>query len=227
MESVSRGHGGLMQTWNQDLPGFNAVVLAGGRSSRLGGVAKAGLVYRGQTLLERTLDAVRQAACVAVAGPPGLEPLLRRAPGRCILVREDPPFSGPAAALGAAVEAMLEGSGADGGCRQPWTLVLACDMPEAGSAVEVLLAEASSDPGRSLMARDSSGALQPLAGLYRTGDLARALEEQPGGLENLSMFRLLARVQWREVAVPEGSTTDVDTWADAGKWGISPDSRTA
>ena len=35
-------------------PRFDAIVLAGGRSSRLGGVPKAGLVLDGQTLLERT-----------------------------------------------------------------------------------------------------------------------------------------------------------------------------
>lgn len=37
---------------------LHALILAGGRSSRLGGVAKAGLLIGGQTLLARTLDAV-------------------------------------------------------------------------------------------------------------------------------------------------------------------------
>ncbi|WP_312178585.1 NTP transferase domain-containing protein [Arthrobacter sp.] len=210
----------------EQLPAFNAVVLAGGRSSRLDGVPKAGLLYNGQTLLERTLEAVSHAGCVAVAGPAELEAFLPRE--RSFMVREDPPFSGPAAAVGAALSALYgEGQTADGSRARPWTLVLACDMPASAGAVRALLSEAASDPAQSVMARDSSGALQPLAALYRTADLLRAVNGQPDGLENLSMFRLLARVQWREVAVPEGSTADVDTWADAGKWGIRPGNRTA
>ena len=212
----------------EQLPAFDAVVLAGGRSSRLGGVPKAGLLFDGQTLLARTLDAVRSAGRVAVAGPAELANSLPPAPPRSFLVREDPPFSGPAAAVGAALNALHDAAETAGsGQAPPWTLVLACDMPAVAGAVQTLLAEAARGPGESIMAQDSSGALQPLAALYRTGDLLRAVKERPDGLENLSMFRLLARVQWREVAVPEGSTADVDTWADAGEWGISPGTRTA
>ena len=36
---------------------FDAIILAGGRSSRLGGVPKSGLIYDGATLLERSLQA--------------------------------------------------------------------------------------------------------------------------------------------------------------------------
>ncbi|MCC5783938.1 molybdopterin-guanine dinucleotide biosynthesis protein A, partial [Kocuria sp. CCUG 69068] len=50
-------------------PVFHAVVLAGGRSARLGGRPKAGLRRAGRTLLELTLDAVREAAGVVVVGP--------------------------------------------------------------------------------------------------------------------------------------------------------------
>ncbi|WP_225217502.1 molybdenum cofactor guanylyltransferase [Arthrobacter pullicola] len=214
-----------MERETEQPPAFNAVVLAGGRSSRLGGVPKAGLLFDGQTLLERTLGAVRQARSVAIAGPADLEQFLPAVPQHGFFVREEPAFSGPAAAVGAAVSALYSTDAAHGSA-PPWTMVLACDMPGAAGAVQTLLAEAGRDPGQSVMARDSSGALQPLAALYRTEDLRSAVIQQPGGLENLSMFRLLARVQWREVAVPEGSTADVDTWADAGKWGIRPGNRT-
>lgn len=216
-------------------PAFNAIILAGGRSSRLGGVPKAELRIDGQTLLERTLGTVRQARSVAIAGPAQLEAALHAVPPHCFFVREEPAFAGPAAAVGAAVTA-LYGTDTAGSAEPvpgagdpapPWTLVLACDMPDAGGAVRALLAEAAGEAGQSIMAKDSSGSLQPLAALYRTGDLRTAVGGQPGSLENLSMFRLLARVQWREVAVPEGSTADVDTWADAGKWGIRPGNRTA
>lgn len=216
------------------LPAFNAVILAGGRSSRLGGVPKAELRIDGQTLLERTLGTVRQARSVVIAGPAELEAALPPGPPHCFFVREEPAFAGPAAAVGAAVTALYGSDSAGsaervpgaGGPAQPWTLVLACDMPDVGGAVQALLAEVARDPTQSVMAKDGSGSLQPLAALYRTGDLRTAVGGQPGSLENLSMFRLLARVQWREVAVPEGSTADVDTWADAGKWGIRPGNRT-
>lgn len=220
-----------MEPKTDHLPAFNAVVLAGGRSSRLGGVPKAGLLFDGQTLLDRTLGAVRQAVSVAIAGPAELEDFLPAVPPHCFFVREEPAFSGPAAAVGAAVHALHSTDAAKDSAPQ-WTLVLACDMPGAAGAVQTLLAEASREPGQSVMARDSSGAQQPLAALYRTDELRGAVEwrsalnEWPGGLENLSMFRLLARVQWREVAVPEGSTADVDTWADAAKWGINPGNHT-
>ncbi len=54
---------------------FDAVILAGGRSSRLGGSPKAGLVIGGQTLLERALQAARGALAMVVVGPdPGTLP---------------------------------------------------------------------------------------------------------------------------------------------------------
>jgi choline kinase len=48
---------------------FDAVILAGGRSSRLSGTPKALLRLEGKSLLLRTLEAVRRAQRVAVVGP--------------------------------------------------------------------------------------------------------------------------------------------------------------
>ncbi|MEO5992343.1 MAG: NTP transferase domain-containing protein [Arthrobacter sp.] len=68
---------------------FDAVILAGGRSSRLGGVPKSGLIHDGATLLAGALRSARGAVAVAVVGPdPGPLP---RGVVRC---REDPPFAG-------------------------------------------------------------------------------------------------------------------------------------
>ncbi|MEU4744233.1 NTP transferase domain-containing protein, partial [Actinosynnema sp. NPDC023658] len=50
-------------------PSWAAVVLAGGRGSRLGGVDKASLVVDGRTLLDHVLDAVAAARQVIVVGP--------------------------------------------------------------------------------------------------------------------------------------------------------------
>ncbi|MER5393911.1 NTP transferase domain-containing protein, partial [Saccharopolyspora sp. NPDC002686] len=46
---------------------FAAVVLAGGRARRLGGVDKVLLPVGGRTLLDRTLDAVAEADPLVVA----------------------------------------------------------------------------------------------------------------------------------------------------------------
>lgn len=208
-------------------PAYDAVVLAGGRSSRLGGVPKAELVLGENSLLEITLDAAAGAGEIAVAGPDRLESMLLRHGDNCVRVREDPPFAGPAAAVGAALTVLDQRSAARGRPAPEWILVLACDMPGVARAVPALLAEAARDPRTSLMAVDARGKAQPLAALYRSAELRRCVAARPEGLENLSMFSLLARVQWREVAVPAGSTADVDTWDDAGRWGISPGNRTA
>ncbi|WP_281445310.1 NTP transferase domain-containing protein, partial [Paenarthrobacter nicotinovorans] len=45
---------------------FNAVVLAGGRATRLGGVPKPTLKYDGGTLLSHALKAARAAAATVV-----------------------------------------------------------------------------------------------------------------------------------------------------------------
>lgn len=205
------------------LPSFNAIVLAGGRSSRLGGTSKALLQASGRTLLATTLDAASGALFRAVVGPPELSTTVEAAGAPGLLVREDPPFSGPAAAVAAAWTALAADEDVR---RQPaeWTLVLACDMPFVARAVDALLSAALDGGTQSLLAVDESGRAQPLAALYRTADLGEAIGffDRPAGLENLSMMRLLARVQWRNVAVPPHSTTDIDTWEDARRWSVGP-----
>ena len=216
---------------NGELPCFNAIILAGGRSSRLDGTPKALLQVSGRSLLGVALDAAAAASAVAVAGPESLSAAVAGAGADALLVREDPPFSGPAAAVAAAWTALSALDARIGRPPPGWTLVLACDMPFIGAAVGTLLAAAAADSQgcategeqpRSLMAVDESGRAQPLAALYLTADLGAAVRQhdRPGGLENLSMKRLLARVQRRDVAVPAHSTADIDTWEDARRWSV-------
>lgn len=201
------------------VPAYDALILSGGRSSRLGGEPKALLRAGGRTLLARTVEAAAGAGQVAVVGPAEHLPAAGLAPGQCLSVREDPPYSGPAAAIGAGLDALDRA-----GARAPWLLVLACDMPGIAAAVDALLEAAGSPdgvpPGTSLLAC-AEGRAQPLAGLHDTAALRAAVRGQrgAGGLENLSVFKLLARVQRREVPVPAGSTSDVDTWEDARRAG--------
>ncbi|MFF1882822.1 NTP transferase domain-containing protein [Pseudarthrobacter sp. NPDC058196] len=214
---------------------FDALVLAGGRSSRLGGVPKQSLVLRGRTLLAWTLDAAAGARHTVVVGdlPPssrrpssgtsddaGAAPAL---PPGVLSCREEPAFAGPAAAISAGLAAL---AGHGGGA--PFTLVLACDMPLASQAVAVLRdAVAAAGDGRGAMARSADGRAQPLAAIYNTGELKRSCVALAGrnALVNGSVRALLANLDVQLVAVPAGSTADVDTWGDAAALGIAAGSQ--
>lgn len=205
---------------------FDAIILAGGRSSRLGGVPKSGLVYDGATLLERSLRAAGAAGRTVVVGPdPG------GLPGGVLTCREEPPFAGPAAAIAAGLAALAADHASRHAAAAPYTLVLACDMPRSAGAVRAL-AEALATSGAGTPERDAAdgvmavsadGRKQPLAGFYGTAVLQRSVADAASRdrLENASVFALLARLDVREVRVPPGSTDDVDTWDDAFALGVS------
>jgi len=212
---------------------FDALILAGGRSSRLGGVPKQSLVFRGRTLLERSVAAAAGARHCVVVGDAGSLASPTAASSRLsgepplpglLTCREDPPFAGPAAAIAAGLATL---AGAGGGA--PYTLVLACDMPLSSQAVSVLtkaLTEAAAGHGQStggVMAVSEDGRTQPLVGLYSTIGLKRACGELAGrnALVNGSVRALLANLDVQPVTVPAGSTSDVDTWDDAAALGVS------
>src|SRR6478735_12710826 len=126
---------------------FDAITLAGGRSSRLGGVPKSGLIFDGATLLERSLRAAGAAGLTVVVGPdPG------GLPGGVLTCREEPPFAGPAAAIAAGLAALAADHASRHAAAAPYTLVLACDMPRSAGAVralaEALAASAAGTPDR-------------------------------------------------------------------------------
>ena len=77
---------------------LGAILLAGGRGSRMGGVSKPLLEVGGMTLLDAALRAARDVGAdpIIVVGPPD------DAHAGLTWVREDPPFGGPAAAIMAA-----------------------------------------------------------------------------------------------------------------------------
>ena len=161
-------------------PRFDTVVVAGGRSSRLGGTPKALLPVAGSTLLTRTVDAVLPLGTVVVVGPEDL-PL----PPHVLRVREDPPFSGPAAAGG--------------------------DVHRALAQLRATADRAASDVA-GLIAVTGEGRRENLVVLARTDALCRALEAAP--TENASLRSVWRRLGPQEVTVPAGSTADVDTWED-------------
>jgi molybdopterin-guanine dinucleotide biosynthesis protein A len=197
---------------------FDAVILAGGRSERLGGVPKQGLTYDGETLLRRSIAAAGGARAVVVVGPDPAEN-----PAGTLICREEPPFGGPAAAIAAGLAALEKAFGH----QPPVTLVLACDMPNVGQAVtalrEGLLAAGPATGQDGVVAVSEDGRRQPLVGFYRTAALQRSATglAAQGRLVNGSVRALLASLDVKPVAVPAGSTADVDTWADAATRGVA------
>ncbi|MCH6471436.1 NTP transferase domain-containing protein [Sinomonas terrae] len=213
MESLPPpGVGGLNA--HQKAPAFDAVILAGGRASRLGGYPKPQLVYEGVTLLDRALGAVGGAERVVVVGP------RQHVPRSVGWARESPLFAGPVAALGAGVAALapsIEGRGA------PWVAVLAADLPRAGEAFAPLLAACALEPPADVvLAEDEGGRPQPLLALYRRAPLERALAAlaDDGGLADRPLRHLVARLSVQPLRLKPGLADDVDTWSSAERWGI-------
>jgi molybdopterin-guanine dinucleotide biosynthesis protein A len=196
---------------------FDAVILAGGRSSRLGGVPKQGLTYDGDTLLRRSAAVAGDARAAVVVGPSAAE-----LPEGLLSCREEPVFGGPAAAIGAGLARLA----AVGGDRPPFTLVLACDMPHVELAVAELrkvLGSARAGQPDGYVAVSEDGRRQPLVAFYSTTALQNAVDvlAAGGGLTNASVTALLASLDVQLVAVPAGSTADVDTWDDAAALGVA------
>ena len=180
---------------------WNAVVLAGGRASRLGGIDKSALVYRGSTLLDLALAATASAQTTVVVGGSAQ-------------VAESPRFSGPAAATVAGLDALPRP-------RAPWTAVIAADLPFVGVALPLLLDAAAASPFTGgVIAVDENGRHQPLLAVYSTAALSLAAAESRGSLENLGMMRLVAPIRLLEVRLPAGLCADVDTPEAARALGI-------
>lgn len=181
---------------------WNAVVLAGGRASRLGGVAKPLIEVGGRSMLATAIAAADGAQRVVAVGrvpvPPGV-----------LQTVEDPPYGGPAAALSAGL-ATLDGSA-------PWTLVLASDLPGADQAVPLLLGAAAEEPTTDppvdgICFRDLEGYPQWLLAIYRSSALQRAVDAVE--TRDLSMRQLLAPLTLRFLPGHPDLTGDCDTWAD-------------
>ena len=179
---------------------IDALILAGGRSSRLGGSGKQKLRVDGVSLLDATIQAVRRAGArrVVVIGD-------ERRDG-VVTVREDPAFAGPVAAIAAGRRALGDDCDA--------VLVLACDMPGISSALPPLL-EAFADDG--VIAVDR-GRRQQLAFIAAPAALAEALDRLPTVVD-APVRALLDGLDLTEVAVPDGATDDIDTWDAAARFG--------
>lgn len=184
--------------------GCAAILLAGGRALRMGGIEKPLLEVAGQSLLATARAAAEAIDCdpVLVAAPP-----LEGAAGGMVWVREEPAFSGPAAGIVAALRA-LDASPA-------WTLVLACDLPGAVPAA-ARLREGLEDVPDELDGRCLSlaGRAQWLCGIYRTSALRHAAALLPASGADASVRALVGPLALELLEVGADLAQDVDTWDD-------------
>ena len=188
-------------------PLFGAILLAGGRGSRVGGASKPLFEVGGQTLLARAVAAVARAGArpIVVAAPP-LDASLE-----VDWVAEDPPFGGPVAGIVAALGRR------DLWAPDPeWTFVLACDLPRVDAAVARLASDIPllPDSTEGVCLADASSRPQWLTGAYRTAALRRAAVAVPDAGRDAPVRVLLDDLAIAALAAPNSLTSDVDTWED-------------
>jgi molybdopterin-guanine dinucleotide biosynthesis protein A len=174
---------------------FDAIVLAGGGSTRFGGTDKAQLVLDGVSMLDRVLTATNSATSTVVVGP------VRKTSRPVDWTTEEPPLGGPVAGIAAGLSTGTE----------PIVVLCSCDLPWlTAAAVTRLVAGIGEHDGYGL--RDSDGREQRLAAAYRRTALSGALQAL-GDPRDRAVRHLFAGLDlaWTE---PSRAGDDVDTWAD-------------
>ncbi len=181
---------------------YDAIVLAGGRGSRLGQGSKPEVEVGGRRLLDIALAAARSARRIVVVGDLAV-------PAGVLRTREDPAFGGPVAGLAAGLAALAEPA--------EWMLLLASDLPDAEAAVARLLTATPGNEHDGACLLDADGRQQWLLGCYRTAALAARLAER-GDPPLTAMYRLLGPLNLLGVDPGTASVDDLDTPADAERW---------
>ena len=181
---------------------LDAVVLAGGRARRLGGVEKADVELGGVRLVDRVAAAARAVGAerVVVVGPD------RAASAGAVLVREDPPFSGPLAAVATALPSV----------DAEWTLLLSCDLVHPQLVCRRLeRARRGAGPDAvGFVLRDGDGRAQWLSGVHRTSVLRARIAALGGDVVDRPLKRVFPEKGLRFVDAPTWETADIDSAED-------------
>lgn len=139
-----------------------AIVLAGGRASRMGGVDKPGLVVAGRRMLDTALAALDWCDTVVVVGPHRDD-----LPADVMQTQEHPPGSGPVAGIAAGIAALPRTAS--------HIAVLAADLPMVQPDTIRELARRCEETGRPSFAVDDAGRVQYLIAVWPADELAQRL----------------------------------------------------
>ncbi|WP_019930865.1 NTP transferase domain-containing protein [Nocardia sp. BMG111209] len=175
----------------------DAIVLAGGRATRMGGVDKPGIVVGGRSMLEAAVAATAGCRHTVVVGPyrPDLPAEIRQ-------VQEVPAGAGPVAAIAAGLAAPGDAE---------VVVALAADMPFlTGAAVGELIEHLDRSGADAVFAADETGRPQYLVGVWRRTVLTAAVAALPS-LMNQPMKAL---VPPRTALLPLAGVADCDTADD-------------
>ena len=176
---------------------FAAILLSGGNARRLGGVDKATLEIAGVSCFARVLRAVALANSVVVVGKP-----ISIEDPRVSFIQEEPPGSGPVAAISAALSVI----------DTQLVTVLSVDVPLVSGATDQLLS-AWSQGDVALVASDGIHESY-LVSLFDTAALRGAIDALSTPV-NASMKSVLAHIAYRAVTVSDPDMLiDLDTPED-------------
>jgi acetylornithine deacetylase/succinyl-diaminopimelate desuccinylase-like protein/molybdopterin-guanine dinucleotide biosynthesis protein A len=196
------------------VPGCTGALIAGGRATRMGGVAKGLLRVGGESIAARSLA------------------LFRTLFADALVVANDP---APYAALGARiVPDLLAGRGAPGGlhaalsaAETEWVFAAGCDMPFLDARAVAVLAERRA--GADAVLVRFGGRLEPLHAFWSRAclpALERLLRSGTPSLRDLAAAvraRIVEEDEWRRVD-PEGrSLANANTPEEAARLGLEPE----
>jgi molybdenum cofactor guanylyltransferase len=172
----------------------SAIILAGGKSSRMGR-AKAALPFGGTTILQRILaelgsgfDEIIVMAARADSEPFPIEPMIRGIPG-VVLLRDESSYAGPAGALARGLEA----------ARGETAFACSCDLPLLRVAVARFLCDIIG--GKDAAIPEIAGRLQPLCAAYRRA--SRTAIATFAGAGDRRLTAIVSRLNLRTVTEAE------------------------
>jgi molybdopterin-guanine dinucleotide biosynthesis protein A len=188
----------------------SAVILAGGRSARMGGRSKAILVFEGVTLIERIAAELRRAFDdIVIVAAPVAEAIELPALAGARIVRDDRAFEGPAGALARGLRA----------ARHDLAFACSCDLPMLRVETAAWLLSLIGEHDEAVIP-EVGGRLQPLHAVYRRrcagvldAMLARG-ERRLGAVAEAASCRIVAEVEYRRADPDALGCFNINTPAD-------------
>lgn len=186
----------------------SALIFAGGRATRLGGVNKALLEIGGNTIISRILAAVRPLSdeLVLLTNDASLE-----GSGDVRLVFDPRPHAGVLPALSAGLAATSS----------EVCLTIACDMPFVSTALFQRMLELQAEADADVVIPRTAGFLEPMHAVYRRATVAAAIDAALGRGDQrmISYFRdvrvrELEEAEWRAIEPRGLAFFNVNTPAD-------------